>query len=479
METIVDSEPSEVYLIISDSLRADTARDHMPFLQSLADDGITVTDAHVPGAGTPSSMPAIMQSRLPIEHGGYGLRLPPDLPTLAETVSDNGVATLGLHSNAYTSADAGFDRGFDDFADLGDFQSDPLSFDDRGDSETTASGSDTADLRAYTREIADTLYLRKIGEMAMEPLKRHHIVESDPRADGKILFKSIQNWWSQRSEKQRFAWLQLMDTHIPYLPPKDQRIAVDGAPETFRKTYDLWKTLTNHPEKLTEDQVSQLYSLYAAEARYVDALLEEFVKGLQARGAWEDTLLVFTADHGELFYDRDVPYDHALKHPNYLCEELTHVPLVFAGGAVSSEPPVDQPTSGIDIAPTIVDAFGHEIPASWRGEVIGSDAHDNRKFITSAIAHTRGSGVSVSEDALHIAVRDKFRALLWWHSRDDLECYNRTPAGDERAFQDDTFDDLIEHARDVTQLFDDVVDSPKAKMGGNVSQRLADLGYIE
>lgn len=478
-----ETEARDVFLIISDSLRADTAREYMPFLQSLADDGFAVTDAQVAGAGTPSSMPAIMQSRLPIEHGGYGLRLPPEPPTLAETLSDDGFATLGLHSNAYTTADAGFGRGFEDFADLGGLRSDPLAFDEATDetgSESGGSNSDSTPLRARARDIADTLHLRKLGDRGMEPLKRHGLVESDPRADGRVLFESLMNWRSKRADASgRFAWLQLMDTHLPYLPPKEYRVAVDGAPETFRETYDLWQALTNRPESLTDDQARRIYKLYAAEARYVDALLREFVEGLKSSGAWEETLLVFTADHGELFRDREVPYGLNLKHPNYLCEELTHVPLIFAGGAVADQEPVERPTSGMDIAPTVADALDLNVPSSWQGEIIGSEAHDDRRFITSAIAHTRGSGVSISEDALHVAVRDESRALLWWRSRDGKECYDRTENGEVTVRCGEAFGELIATAEDTASRLDDVSHDPEADVGGAVSERLHDLGYVE
>lgn len=461
-----------VFLIVSDSLRYDTSRADMSTLSKLAAEGIDVRRCYAPGAGTPSSMPGIMQSRLPIEHGGYGLDLPPKPATIAECLSNAGVNTLGLHSNVYTSRDAGFDRGFNTFADLGGFGNSSVSLGDEDgtDDDSTSQESDSG-WRSKARHITEELGIREYAEEAIEPLKRWRLLDADPRADGSELFDATTKWLDDQSGPT-FTWLQLMDTHIPYLPSEKYR------PDhlSWRKTYDRWKALTSRANDLTDEEIDDLHALYRGEARYVDDLLKDFVDELQRRGLWESTALIFTSDHGELFGDRNVQGDTAMKHPNYLCEEISHVPLVIAGGDVESTT-IAHPTSGMDIAPTITDLLATDPSEDWRGFTISSDAYYARNEVVSAVSHTRGSGVSIDPDALHIAVRDNERELLWWKSRHPTEYYLRTAHGIEPAEGGSEWESLDATAREASTLLDEV--HKIGDVGGAVSNRLADLGYVE
>ena len=445
----------------------------MSTLSTLADEGIDVRRCYAPGSGTASSMPGIMQSRLPIDHGGYGLDLPPEPPTISERLSTAGVSTLGLHRNVYTSEDAGFGRGFDTFADLGGFGGgDPLLDDD-----STATSDDTSGRgwRSIAREVTGRIGVREYAERAIEPLKRWGYLDSDPRADGEELFSATTAWLEDR-DCPTFTWLQLMDTHIPYLPP--DRYRPDHL--SWRRSYDLWKALTSRADDLTAEEIDDLRERYRGEARYVDDLLEAFVRDLRRRDMWDSTALIFTADHGELFDDRDVPGDAPMKHPSYLCEELTRVPLVIGGGAIDDKT-ITHPTSGIDIAPTITDLLDIAPSESWQGEPIDTEAHYAREAVISAVSHTRGSGVSIDPDALHIAVRQSERELLWWRSRYPTEYYRRTDDGvkrvDEEEGEGEEWEQLESTARDVATRLDDVREA--GDVGGQVSQRLADLGYVE
>jgi arylsulfatase A-like enzyme len=222
--------------------------------------------------------------------------------------------------------------------------------------------------------------------------------------------------------------------------------------------------------------VADLHDLYRGEARYVDERLKGFIDTLKSRGIWESTAIVFTSDHGELFGDREVPGDAPMKHPTYLCEEISHVPLVIAGGAVDSEM-LTHPTSGMDIAPTITKWLNAQSDDDWRGVEIGSEAHFERSEVVTAVSHTRGSGVSIDPEELHIAARDDTRELLWWRSDHPNEYYLRDSDGVRKCDRSDEWIHLETTAESTANLLDEVRDI--GDVGGEVSGRLADLGYVE
>lgn len=83
-----------------------------------------------------------------------------------------------------------------------------------------------------------------------------------------------------------------------------------------------------------------------------DQALGTFVDALRARGRWDRTILVLTADHGEAFGEHG-----ATGHGSSLYEEQVRVPLIVR---VPGVPPrvVTAPTSAIDAAPTIASLAG-------------------------------------------------------------------------------------------------------------------------
>lgn len=468
-----DIEAETVILVVADSLRADVADSELDYLGRLADDYAKYEAAFAPGASTPSSMPGIVQSRLPIDHRGYGLTLPPEIPTLAEALASYDVKCAAWHSNVYVGAEHGFDRGFDTYSDV--------LHGDRNGSGDQLTGNESS-WRDVMRELTNSLGVRKQAERVFERFKRYGIVDANPKVPADRLVDICLGWLPDRPDhNRRFAWLHLMDTHLPYFPSKSHRRQAN-APVSSRIVYDLWKRLIEEPESLTDNDVEQLRRLYVGEGKYIDSQIRWLVEELHERGLWEDAVIVFTADHGELFRDREVPYEVNLKHPDYLCEELTHVPLVIAGGAIPDRSS-SRLASGLDLAPTIAELFSVERPDEWIGTVLDGPSFQDRKRIVSALAHTYGGGTGarVERDAVHVGIRTQERALLWWlDNSPSTEYYRRTPDGEVEILAEevgDGFEAEIDIAEQCANQYVDV--RGRGESGGQVSQRLKDLGYVE
>ncbi|HLF57820.1 MAG TPA: sulfatase, partial [Thermoanaerobaculia bacterium] len=115
--------------------------------------------------------------------------------------------------------------------------------------------------------------------------------------------------------------------------------------------------------------------LYDETMAFQDAELERFVRRLQARGEWENTLLVIGADHGHpagtfarfgrgLFVPQPEPWQGAL-FDSY----ATRVPLVFVWPkGIPGGRRFESPVSNIDILPTILDLAGLPRPEVAQGQ---------------------------------------------------------------------------------------------------------------
>ena len=102
---------------------------------------------------------------------------------------------------------------------------------------------------------------------------------------------------------------------------------------------------------------------YARLTERVDAQLGRLLEALEESGAAEDTLVIFTSDHG------DMDASHRMEHKTAFYNEAARVPLLIAGPGVSRRGAVEsRPVSnGLDLLPTLCDVAGAAPPAELRG----------------------------------------------------------------------------------------------------------------
>jgi len=142
---------------------------------------------------------------------------------------------------------------------------------------------------------------------------------------------------------------------------------------------------------INERDKTRIVALYDSDVSYND---QQFGKLLELLNA-DDTMIIFTADHGEELWDHG-----KIGHGQSLREELVHVPLLI------SYPPLFPPGKSvsegveiIDLLPTIVEALGGKVPAEAQGESLiglaqGEGAGYPRPAIASQyeLAHTMRLG---------------------------------------------------------------------------------------
>ncbi|MCP5042613.1 MAG: sulfatase-like hydrolase/transferase, partial [bacterium] len=88
-----------------------------------------------------------------------------------------------------------------------------------------------------------------------------------------------------------------------------------------------------------------------------------------------NTLVIFTSDHGEEFYEHN-----SLGHGHSVYDELLKVPLILRlEGVLPEGLRIGAPVELLDLAPTILDLLGQPIPDSMQGQSLLGLIEDPRR----------------------------------------------------------------------------------------------------
>lgn len=126
------------------------------------------------------------------------------------------------------------------------------------------------------------------------------------------------------------------------------------------------------PEDLTflKGNYKEEYPDYLAAIHSLDKNVGRLVDTLKEKGIYENTIIVYTSDHGCHFKTRNMEYKRS-------CHDSSiHTPLVFGGGAVNKGENVESLVSLIDIPPTLLSLAGIPIPESYSGNILPVNRND-------------------------------------------------------------------------------------------------------
>lgn len=170
-----------------------------------------------------------------------------------------------------------------------------------------------------------------------------------------------------------FLAVGLYRPHTPYVAPKKyfdlyplDKIQVPQVPDGYLKTLPkpAQQSITRKKEQvnLEEELAKKAIQAYYASITFADAQLGRILDALEESGLDENTVIVFTSDHGY----------HMGEHGHYqkttLFENATHVPLIIAGpGVKAAGQTAKSPVEMIDFYPTLAELCGLKPPKTISG----------------------------------------------------------------------------------------------------------------
>lgn len=163
-------------------------------------------------------------------------------------------------------------------------------------------------------------------------------------------------WLEENHEADPFfLWVDFFDPHEPWDPP-----------EYLVKKYDPdYKGIPmihpnyGHSTDYTDAELKNIKAHYAAEAELVDTHVGRILKKIDDLQLWDDSIVIFTADHGHLIGEHgrvgksNISDGDDRYWPIY--PTIAHVPLLIAGGDIKGGSSLDLMAQPVDIFPTVCD----------------------------------------------------------------------------------------------------------------------------
>ncbi|MGH0032770.1 MAG: sulfatase [Myxococcota bacterium] len=321
-----------VLFVLFDTLRPDRTEPYgadsprTPHLRRLAERGVVFENAFSTAPWTSPSVASMLTGVHATVHRVRGPPwsgdpkapiLPVSLPYLPELLSREGWATAAVVNNPMIAPSYGFDRGFD-----------------RADAYFTERDTVVETLRT-PQEQADAVWDRFVAPTV-----------------------------ERSGDRPFFVYLHEIDPHNPYAPPPPFDTMYDpdyaGDVETFT-IHHIARYNAGAPR--SEADLRHVKALYQGEVTFMDAYLGRILERLSQSGLAEDTLLVFTSDHGEGFGEHGL-FGHGVT----LHEEMVRVPVLLSlPGVLPEGRRVTAPFQLLDLTPTLLDLLGIDAPPEMQG----------------------------------------------------------------------------------------------------------------
>ncbi len=163
----------------------------------------------------------------------------------------------------------------------------------------------------------------------------------------------------------------------------------------------------------TDATVQTLRAVYMGLVSEVDLHIGRVIQFLKDSGQYDDTLIILTSDHGEMLGDHHAWSKFTVHDAAY------HTPLIVRqpGNEARAGAVVTQPVETIDVAPTILDWIGQDIPNAMDGRSLlpllaGDVPADWRSFTFSELDFSEPTKPTIWETALGTGPTDSALSIL-------------------------------------------------------------------
>ncbi len=391
-----------IVLVVLDSLRKDCigvygappwGEVHTPHIDALARESLMMTRAY------PESLPTLPARRAlytgqrvyPFHDGDFRLKgdfvgapgwgpIPEEQPTLAETLKENGYRT-GLIADVYHmfKSSKNFWRGFDQWMFLRGKEMDP---------QRSGPKPCQEEIDYWLPE--ELQNERRIWFMSQCLMNMYDRPREEDYFAARV-FQEAAIWLEQNQDAEKwFLTVESFDPHEPWFVPAHYR-RMYGEEEGREQVISIYgDTSSMDPALLRRTRAN-----YNGSVTFCDRWFGYFLESMRVLGLLENTMVVFTSDHGHSIGDQD--YMGKRGYP--AAPEVFDVPLLIRhpeGKGAGQES--DLFVQHTDIAATILEAAGVETDVPIHGKPFFKAAVAGKSGFRDHVTVAFGSAVTVIDN---------------------------------------------------------------------------------
>ncbi|GMU93687.1 MAG: hypothetical protein AMXMBFR4_27450 [Candidatus Hydrogenedentota bacterium] len=322
-----------IILIAVDTLRADYLRMYdeagavanTPAIDALREDSVLYLNCFAQSSWTKASFATLFSGQYPESHTAMkkDSMLPDSVVTFPELLMENGYYTQGYCNNPNIADTYNYGQGFVEYLYLKP--------------RFLFGAAQSAEKMALYK------VLRQVYFKAMGKITGGRINVADFYQPGDVVTQTGLEWLDSAdrpNDAPFFLFLHYMDPHDPYMDHKNPGVGYARVRLGDAMKPEEWK--------------NKLRDAYIGEIEFCDQQIGKLIDGLKQRGLYDNSVIVFTSDHGEEFHEHG-GWWHGLS----LYDEQIGVPLLIKlpKNELAGETNVFM-TRHVDLAPTLLQFAG-------------------------------------------------------------------------------------------------------------------------
>jgi arylsulfatase A-like enzyme len=191
------------------------------------------------------------------------------------------------------------------------------------------------------------------------------------------VWEAFEAWTAQPNREPVFVWLHFLDPHGPYSPTRefedlfiadewaqsDARVSLKPVNQAADNANKVLGAIPRYQIRSGEDRVAAYVARYDAEIRYMDTAFARVLDRLRGLGLYDDSVIVFTSDHGESLGEHDFYFEHGW----FAYDASLRIPLLIKQPHQSKGRRVSEQVTNLDFLPTLLSLAGQPPAAGLAG----------------------------------------------------------------------------------------------------------------
>lgn len=365
------NNPPNLLFIFTDEQRLDTLscygndKIQMPHLNRFAEKACVFEAPYCVQPVCTPSRSTLMTGVYPHKNGAYQNNLPlkEDMPCLPEMLDASTKYATGYHGKWHLGDEIFAQHGFQEWCSIEDNYAKHYS-----------AGRD--------KEAVSTYHQWLISQR-VQPEDGHRFGRGEacrlPEAYSKpaYLAHTASEFIERHKDEPWILYVNFLEPHMPFFSCRDGQYdpqqmnlpdnfdALPGSEQPL-KVRTIQKGIADGHDQTggdlsTKQGWQELISRYWGLCSLVDTHFGQILKVLDETGQAENTIVVFTSDHGEMMGS------HQMFGKTVMYKESVQVPLLIRLPGQSEQVRVPDPVSQVDLVPTLLDLMGQPIPQHLHG----------------------------------------------------------------------------------------------------------------